>query len=92
MGAVTIVDGSRAVVHESRQKAVARVPSATVHVEQSHTFSGLPYDGTYEVTPTTSEQVLPTAHRTLADDVTVHQIPYLATSNDSGGITVSIAS
>ena len=92
MGAVTIVDGARATARESKQRVVAKVPSVGASAHQSYTFSGVPYDGAYEVTPTTEEQVLPTARRTLAGDVTVHEIPYLATSNESGGITVSIAS
>ena len=92
MAAVTIVDGSRVVACEPSQRAVARVPSTVVSARQSNTFGGIPYDGAYEVTPTASEQVIPTAHKTLANDVTINQIPYLAISNDSGGITVSIAS
>lgn len=50
------------------------------------------WDGPYEVTPTASEQVLATAQRTMREDVTIHEIPYHQTSNDSGGYTVSIAS
>ena len=92
MSAVTIVDGSRAIARESKQRAVAKALSVGASAHQSYTFSGVPYDGAYEVTPTTEEQVLPTAHRTLANDVIVYEIPYLATSNESGGITVSIAS
>lgn len=54
--------------------------------------SGEPYTGTYEVTPTTSEQTLPTERRFLSDDVTVHSIPYVETTNEQGGYTISIAS
>lgn len=56
------------------------------------TASGDVYEGTYVITPTTSEQSMATRHKMMADDVTVHAIPYFETSNDSGGITISIAS
>lgn len=36
---------------------------------------GIPYRGPYEVTPTESEQILPTIYRTMSRDVTVHAIP-----------------
>lgn len=53
---------------------------------------GIPYEYGYEVTPTAEGMVLPTRAKTMADDLTVHPIPYLETTNDSGGMTVSIAS
>ena len=49
------------------------------------------YEGTYEVTPTMGEQVLPSRARTMRDDVTVHAIPYTQTTNESGGYTAIIA-
>lgn len=42
------------------------------------------YDGAYEVTPRSYEQVLDTDRKLMLDDVTVHQIPYYETSNTSG--------
>lgn len=56
--------------------------------------SGLPpvYPGPYEVTPTASEQSLGTLGKRMGSDVTVHQVPYYETSNESGGVTVSILS
>ena len=49
------------------------------------------YDGAYEVTPMADvEQVLATAQKLMADDVTVHKVPYYETSNDHG-MTVYIA-
>ena len=53
---------------------------------------GEPYAGEYEITPTTSEQTLATKRKLLRDDVTVHSIPYVETTNEQGGFTVSIAS
>lgn len=51
-----------------------------------------PYVGSYEATPTAYEQALPTAGKSMARDVTVHAVPYFETSNESGGMTVSILS
>ena len=70
----------------------ARSPSYGVTVTSGIIAGGIPYTDEYEVTPTTSEQVLPTRMKTMANDVTVHQIPYHSTTNDAGGYTVSIAS
>lgn len=49
-----------------------------------------PYKGAYEVTPQVGEQILPTAQKLMADDVTVKAIPYYETSNLSDGETVYI--
>lgn len=49
-----------------------------------------PYLGDYEVTPAVGAQVLPTAKKLMADDVTVKAIPYYETSNLSDGETVYI--
>lgn len=48
------------------------------------------YGGPYEVTPSTLEQTLPTINKVMALDVTVHEIPYYETTNESGGYTVII--
>lgn len=50
------------------------------------------YDGPYEVTPTAEEQVLGTSRHLMREDVTVHEVPYHETTNESGGYTVSILS
>ena len=52
-----------------------------------------PYTGDYEVTSVPwVDQVLPTAYKKMLSDMTVKQIPYSQTTNESGGYTVSIAS
>lgn len=56
------------------------------------TYDTEPYEGSYEITPAVSEQVLATRNKTLFDDLTVLGIPYHQVTNDSGGYTVSIAS
>lgn len=48
------------------------------------------YDGSYEITPSSSEQKLDTAGKRLLDDVVVKEIPYAETSNLSGGYTAII--
>lgn len=50
-----------------------------------------PYRGAYEVTPKVDEQVLQTAQKLMADDVTINAIPIYDVSNNSGGSTVYIA-
>lgn len=50
------------------------------------------YTGLYEVTPKAyDEQILETAHKMMADNVTVHVVPYYEASNATGD-TVYIAS
>lgn len=48
------------------------------------------YTGDYEVTPQTVGQELFTKQKFMADDVTVHAIPYYEVGNNSGGSTVYI--
>ena len=76
----------------SRARAVQPLYLVTAHQGWAQGGSGEPYSGTYEVTPTTAEQILATRRRFLSDDVTVHKIPYYEASNPQGGMTVSIAS
>ena len=49
-----------------------------------------PYEGTYEVVPSTVFQLLPTMDKYMEDDVLVHPIPYAEVSNLSGGYTATI--
>lgn len=50
-----------------------------------------PYTGEYVLTPKTTAQTIDTAKKRMTDDVTVLEIPYAETSNESG-TTVVIAS
>lgn len=53
--------------------------------------SELPYyDGDYEVTPKTTETVLPTKSKSMKNDITVAKIPYSDVINESGGHTITI--
>ena len=48
------------------------------------------YEGDYEITPTTKEQILETADKKMKQDLTVKAIPFVEVSNTSGGKTVII--
>lgn len=48
------------------------------------------YEGDYEVIPKVTAQSLPTKEKYMIDDVTVKEIPFFETSNNSGGNTVYI--
>ena len=50
------------------------------------------YIGNYKVVPQAfNEQVLLTAHKVLAEDVTISKVPYWETGNTSNGMTAYIA-
>ena len=50
------------------------------------------YTGTYEVTPKADKtQVLPTADKTLTDNITIHKVPFHQAHNDANGTTAYIA-
>lgn len=51
---------------------------------------GEPYEGEYEVQPSFEVQTLPTAHKLLANNLTVDAIEVSTVSNLSGGNTVYI--
>lgn len=71
--------------------AVGQNPTLGVSVAESIRGGSYPdYTGAYEITPTTEEQTLETRRRVMADNVTVHEIPYYETTNESGGYTVII--
>lgn len=49
------------------------------------------YTGSYEVVPDVLQaQVLPTANKTLSEDIVIKEIPYRETGNIAGGATVYI--
>ncbi len=49
-----------------------------------------PYEGSYEVTPSLSEQILQTAQKKMSQNVIIHEIPISKTLNERGGYTVII--
>lgn len=84
--------GETVTATSQRGTVTARSPSYSLTVTSGVLVGGVPYTESYEVTPSTSDQVLQTRSKTMTDDVTVHMIPYFETTNDAGGYTVSIAS
>ena len=70
----------------SKGSLVGSIQAAVAVIEQDYGT----YDGEYEVTPSSEEQVLATAGCSLTDDITISSIPYYEVSNDYGGTTVTI--
>jgi len=68
----------------------------TIKIKLSETGGGgggerLPYyTGSYKITPRKAEITLPTKNKSMANDVTIFQIPYSTVRNESGGDTVTI--
>lgn len=89
-----------------RLRVIESLPSATIRLKPSQEIQNtkfseyldvhgqmLPdYDGAYVVIPSVIDQTLPTNGKSMRDDMTVTAVPYYETSNDAGGITVSIMS
>lgn len=48
------------------------------------------YDGDYEITPRLYSQIFDTKGKAMREDVTIYEIPVVATSNPDGGKTVLI--
>lgn len=48
------------------------------------------YEDSYEIIPKTTEQVMETKQKLMADDVTIRKIPFYETSNNTGGTTITI--
>ncbi len=43
-----------------------------------------PYEGPYEVNPKRRDQILPTKNKTMTDNVTVKEVPWIEVSNPEG--------
>lgn len=69
--------GETVTVCSRRGAVVARSPSYVVEFATGVLVGGggIPYEGSYEVTPSEDTQTLPTAMRSLARDVVVNPIP-----------------
>jgi len=50
------------------------------------------YEGSFEVTPSTGAQTLPTKNILMTDDIVVNPVPFSTTGNPGGGYTVTIGS
>ena len=84
-GGETVVVGGEAWEVEARQ------PDATVSAASAVIVGGIPYGGSYEVTPGGEAQRLPTASRMLEQDIVVKPVPsnYGLITWDGSTITVS---
>ena len=78
----------KAIFKELNQSFSARF--GEIQMVTEHVDTTILYEGDYIATPKVTEQTLPTAKRFLEHDVTILQIPYFETSNNSGGNTVYI--
>lgn len=88
--------GCRVIVRDdAKTKAIAKDNNDIVRIDAGPKGGKIypPYAGPYDIIPLAFiDQQLPTEGRVLKQDILVQEVPYLETSNDSGGITVSIAS
>ena len=72
-------------------QVAAGTPAASVAVTGPVVAAhGEEYTGPTTVTPSGSSQTLPTAHKYLAQDITVREIKRWSVGNTSGGTTVFI--
>ena len=87
-----IRDGSIVNVRSPNETVTASGQMWSVEMKSGVLVGGFPaYRGEYDVTPLPRDDVvLPTANRSMSDDVTVRRIPYYETSNPSGGYTAII--
>lgn len=68
--------GQTVSVQSSHGTVVARAPSYSVEAVSGILTGGrTPYEGEYTVTPSDEVQVLPTAMKGLAQDITVNPVP-----------------
>ena len=59
--------------------------SSVIDIDIDNRNIGVPYTGTYEVTPLPfAEQELRTENKVLSRNVVIHEIPYYETSNEYG--------
>jgi len=75
MGIVIWQDGQEVAVQDRADSAVVQSSSQTVEAKSAVIVGGIPYAGSYEVTPGATAQTLPTASRMLAQDITINPIP-----------------
>lgn len=90
-----VIDDGTAVLSVSEPDKVtvtAKDDGETAVIKIADNHQGAPYTGEYDVIPKVEDQYLETSGRHLSKDVHVYKIPYYKTSNESGGMTVSIAS
>ena len=84
-GEVEAKDGSAVVeIGEAGFSVEVSTESHSVDVKTSVSVEGTPYQGSYEADALFSEQVFPTAFKSMSRDFTVHAINYTEAPNDYG--------
>lgn len=90
--AVEIVgSGGVVTVQSARSSVDARSPSWSVGVSTAVVAGGMPYTGSYEITPSSEAQTIGAAARVFDRDITINPIPsnYGRITWDGSTITVS---
>lgn len=79
-------------INEVTEISDTNLTDAIAHLIEKYNEGGAfdPYTGSYEVTPKTTAQTLPTANKIMTSDLTVKGIPVTEETNASGGTTVTI--
>ena len=75
MSIVIWQDGQEVAVQDRTDSVAVQSTSQTVEAKSAVIVGGIPYAGSYEVTPGATAQTLPTASRMLAQDITIQPIP-----------------
>ena len=84
-GSVMVTQGAhRAEVVSESHSVNACTTSGLVEVKSGVMVGGTPYQGAYEASALFSEQVFPTALKTMSRDFTVHAINYTEAPNEYG--------
>lgn len=83
--------GETVTVRSTVQSVVAQAEKHSVVVESAVIVGGVPYSGSYEVTPSDEAQTLGTSSRMLSRDIIINPIPsnYGLITWDGTTITVS---
>ena len=83
--------GDVVVVRSRRNSVVARAPSNSFTVTSAVVAGGIPYSGSYEFTPSDTEQTIQSTSRVFDRDITIKPIPsnYGLITWDGSVITVS---
>ena len=76
--------GETVTVASRNGTVVARSPSYKVSLKTGIVIGGIPYTGEYEAKALFTEQVFPTATKTMRDDFTVKAINYTEAPNEYG--------
>lgn len=89
---ITPLGGTVRVTEAKWTASIVQLPVTNVEARSGAPSSAETYKGSYVVIPTAEGLTMSTRSKRMESDVDVRPIPYYETSNESGGMTVSIAS